>query len=220
MILFEYTEARFSRIEKEYADRDRLAHHGLRYRQKILIYGAPGCGKTMGAERIAWNVGLPLIKLQPELMLLSPNQGETIAAIRKVFEFAEANPCLLLIDGFDWSMGTFLQLLGEYHPTNGLLVATANLPKSTREEISWRFDDAIQMLKPGSSKIESLLKRSLSSMDVGDIDWEAISWQMPNASFAQVVRVAQNAAKAVVIGRRERVERGDLEEAIRGLESN
>ncbi|MDF5728543.1 MAG: AAA family ATPase [Rhizonema sp. PD38] len=56
MVLPENVEKRFCRIEREYAARDRLAHHGLRYRQKILLYGPPGCGKTLGAERLAWNL--------------------------------------------------------------------------------------------------------------------------------------------------------------------
>ncbi len=30
----------FQRIEREYAARDRLAHHGFQYRQKILLYGS------------------------------------------------------------------------------------------------------------------------------------------------------------------------------------
>lgn len=43
---------RSRRIEKEYVARERLAHFGRKPRQKILLYGAPGCGKSMCAERI------------------------------------------------------------------------------------------------------------------------------------------------------------------------
>jgi SpoVK/Ycf46/Vps4 family AAA+-type ATPase len=53
MVLPENIEKRFQRIEREYAARDRLAHHGLRYRQKILLYGPPGCGKTCHVNAIA-----------------------------------------------------------------------------------------------------------------------------------------------------------------------
>ena len=48
MVLSDAVEKRFCRIEREYAARDRLAHYGLRYRQKVLLYGAPGCGKNYG----------------------------------------------------------------------------------------------------------------------------------------------------------------------------
>jgi ATP-dependent 26S proteasome regulatory subunit len=34
-----------------------------------LLYGPPGCGKTMGAERIAWNTGLALVKVRFDAMV-------------------------------------------------------------------------------------------------------------------------------------------------------
>ena len=142
MVLSEAVEIRFRRIEREYAARDRLAHHGLRYRQKILLYGSPGCGKTMGAERIAWNTGLTLVKVRFDAMV-SSYLGETATNLREVFETAAATPCLLFIDECDSLaksredsqevgeikrvVNTFLQLLDEYEVSNGLLVAATNL---------------------------------------------------------------------------------------------
>ncbi|MFN9399830.1 MAG: AAA family ATPase, partial [Dolichospermum sp.] len=100
MVLPEKIEKRFQRIEREYAARDRLAHHGLRYRQKILLYGLPGCGKTLGAERLAWNTGLPLLKVRFDAMV-SSFLGETASNLRLVFEDAAKNPCLLFLDECD-----------------------------------------------------------------------------------------------------------------------
>lgn len=94
MVLSDKIEARFCRIEREYSARDRLAHYGFKYSQKILLYGAPGCGKTMGAERIAWNTGLPLVKIRFDA-LVSSYLGETATNLREVFETAAANPCLV-----------------------------------------------------------------------------------------------------------------------------
>ena len=55
MVLPPGVEERFITIEKEYAARGRLATYGLKAKQKVLFYGPPGCGKSLGAERLAWS---------------------------------------------------------------------------------------------------------------------------------------------------------------------
>src|SRR5258708_2163953 len=95
MVLPEAVERRFQRIEKEFAARTRLAKHGLRPRHRILLYGPPGCGKSLGAERLAWNTGLPLRKVRFDT-LLSSYFGETMANLRRVFDAAQASSCALV----------------------------------------------------------------------------------------------------------------------------
>jgi SpoVK/Ycf46/Vps4 family AAA+-type ATPase len=232
MILADAVETRFRRIEREYAARDRLAHHGLRYRQKILLYGSPGCGKTMGAERIAWNTGLTLVKVRFDAMV-SSYLGETATNLREVFETAAAFPCLLFIDECDALaksredsqevgeikrvVNTFLQLLDEYEVSNGLLVAATNLTKFLDEAVWRRFDDAIEVPKPTKREIEVILKQTLSSVEVGAIDWNSIIQKMLNLSAAQVVRVAQDAAKRAILDREELVIQEHLEESIQDV---
>jgi SpoVK/Ycf46/Vps4 family AAA+-type ATPase len=232
MILSDAVETRFRRIEREYAARDRLAHHGLRYRQKILLYGSPGCGKTMGAERIAWNTGLTLVKVRFDAMV-SSYLGETATNLREVFETAAQTPCLLFIDECDALaksredgqevgeikrvVNTFLQLLDEYEVSNGLLVAATNLTKFLDEAVWRRFDDAIEVPKPTESEIRAILTQTLSSVEVGSIDWPLIVQQMLNFSAAQVVRVAQDAAKRAILDREELVIQEHLQESIQDV---
>jgi SpoVK/Ycf46/Vps4 family AAA+-type ATPase len=227
MILSDAVETRFRRIEREYAARDRLAHHGLRYPQKVLLYGSPGCGKTMGAERIAWNTGLTLVKVRFDAMV-SSYLGETATNLREVFETAAATPCLLFIDECDALasqevgkikrvVNTFLQLLDEYQVSNGLLVAATNLTKFLDDAVWRRFDDAIEVPKPTEPEIRAILKQTLSSVDVGSIDWESIVQKMINLSAAQIVRVAQDAAKRAILDREELVIQEHLEESIQDI---
>ncbi|AUB41996.1 AAA+-type ATPase, SpoVK/Ycf46/Vps4 family [Nostoc flagelliforme CCNUN1] len=229
MILPENTEKRFRRIEREYAARDRLAHYGLRYRQKILLYGPPGCGKTLGAERLAWNTGLPLLKVRFDAMV-SSYLGETASNLRLVFEDAAKNPCLLFLDECDSIaksredtqevgeikrvVNTFLQILDEYQSTSGLLVAATNLDKFLDTALWRRFDDLIAVPKPGDKELEFILKETLSAIEVGFINWSEIIKQMKDFSAAQAVRVAQDAAKRAILEREELVIQEHLEEAI------
>ena len=53
MVLDETVEERFACIEREYSARERLAKHGLRYTRRVLLYGPPGCGKTLVGESTA-----------------------------------------------------------------------------------------------------------------------------------------------------------------------
>ena len=229
IILPEKTEKRFQRIEREYAARDRLAHYGLRYRQKILLYGHPGCGKTLGAERLAWNTGLPLLKVRFDAMV-SSFLGETASNLRAVFEEAAKNPCLLFFDECDSIaksredvqevgeikriVNSFLQILDEYEPSSGLFVAATNLNKSLDSALWRRFDDIIQVPKPGEDELRIILKQTLSAVELGVIDWPRIIKKMEGFSAAQAVLAAQDAAKRAILEREDLVIQEHLEEAI------
>jgi SpoVK/Ycf46/Vps4 family AAA+-type ATPase len=232
MVLSDAVEERFQRIEREYAARDRLAHYGFKYRQKIVLYGSPGCGKTMGAERIAWNTGLPLVKVRFDAMV-SSYLGETATNLREVFETAAANPCLLFIDECDALaksredaqevgeikrvVNTFLQLLDEYEVSNGLLVAATNLTKFLDEAVWRRFDDVIEVPKPTEPEVRAILEQTLASIEVGSIDWDAIVKKLTGFSAAQIVKISQNAAKRAILDREELVIQEHLEDAIQDV---
>ncbi|OWY65331.1 AAA family ATPase [cyanobacterium TDX16] len=232
MVLPKVVEKRFQRIEREYAARDRLAHHGLRYRQKILLYGPPGCGKTLGAERLAWNTGLPMLKVRFDAMV-SSYLGETASNLRLVFDDAAKNPCLLFLDECDSIaksredyqevgeikrvVNTFLQSLDEYESDSGLLVAATNLNKSLDTALWRRFDDLIEVPLPGKQELEFILKDTLSAIEVGSVNWSTIVEQMNDFSAAQAVRVAQDAAKRAILEREELVIQEHLEDAVKEI---
>jgi SpoVK/Ycf46/Vps4 family AAA+-type ATPase len=234
-ILSPAVEQRFQRIEREYAARDRLAHHGFSYKQKILLYGLPGCGKTMSAERLAWTTGLPLLKVRFDTMV-SSYLGETASNLREIFEVAAKSPCLLFLDECDSLaksredtnevgemkrvVNTFLQILDEYDSSSGLLVAATNLDKSLDMAVWRRFDDAIEVPKPTEIELEALLKQTLITMAKGTIDWQSIIKKMAGFSAAQAVRVAQDAAKRAILDREELVIPEHLEAAIQEIIDN
>lgn len=73
----------------------------IRLRSGILLYGFPGCGKTVLAGSAAKKFGLNLISIKgPEL--LSKYIGASEQSVRDLFERAKAcRPCLLFLDEFD-----------------------------------------------------------------------------------------------------------------------
>ena len=73
----------------------------LRLRTGALLYGPPGCGKSMVARAAAEQAGLRLIGVKgPEL--LNKYIGQSEAGVRSLFrKAAAAAPCVLFFDEFD-----------------------------------------------------------------------------------------------------------------------
>ncbi|XP_020487237.2 peroxisome biogenesis factor 1 [Labrus bergylta] len=73
----------------------------IRHRSGILLYGAPGTGKTLLARAVAKDSGMNFISIKgPEL--LSKYIGASEQGVRNVFQRAQAaKPCILFFDEFD-----------------------------------------------------------------------------------------------------------------------
>lgn len=229
MVLPSETEEKIRRIEKEFAAKERLANHGLKYRQKILIYGAPGCGKSMSAERIAWNLGLPFLKVRFDV-IISSFLGETAANLSSLFEGIKNYPCVLLFDEFDVIGKTransqdvgemhrivniLLTLLEEYN-SQGILIATTNIENALDQALFRRFDDIIEMPKPTKDEISRLIKNTLLSIEKSnDINWDYLVDRMIGFNSAIVVKVANDAAKIAVISNEKLLQQSHLEKSL------
>lgn len=232
MVLPSAIEERFTRIECEFAARDRLGQFGLRPRQTILLHGPPGCGKSLGAKRLAWKTGLPLMKVRFDT-LISSYFGESAANLRSIFIAAKERPCVLLLDECDFIarsrnntkdigeasriVNSLLQLMEDYEAP-GLLVATTNVESSLDTALFRRFDDVFLVPLPGPEEIRKLLQLTLSSIRPTElINWSHIIELLAGTSAAMVVKAAQDAAKAAILSGRKGVTQLDLEEAISEL---
>ena len=229
MVLPAEIEERFARIESEYAARDRLRIFGLKPRKTILLYGPPGCGKSLGAKRLAWNTGLPLMKVRFDV-LISSYFGESATNLRSIFLAAKERPCVLLLDECDFIarsrinskdigeasriVNALLQLMEEYDAP-GLLVATTNVESALDPALFRRFDDVFMVPLPGTVEIEKLLRMTLATVKLTQpINWTKLVEKLIGASAAMVVKAAQDAAKAAVLSGKQLVTQADLLQAI------
>ena len=235
MVLPREIEDRFSRIEKEYAARERLGAYGLRPRKTILLYGPPGCGKSLGAKRLAWNIGLPLLKVRFDA-LISSYFGESAANLRSVFDAAKERHCVLLLDECDFIarsrtnnkdigeasriVNSLLTLMEEYDAP-GLLVATTNIEDSLDPALFRRFDEVFHVPTPGEFEIQNLLKLTISAVPVAEnFEWHPMVKSLMGSSAATVVKTAQNAAKAAVLTGQKIVTAGHFMAAIAELKQD
>ena len=220
MILPNEVEERLHSIEQEYVARERLKKYNLIPKQKILLYGPPGCGKTLSAERIAWNLGLPLLKVRFDT-LLSSYFGESASNLRMVFDYCKNEPVVLLLDECDFIaksrtttqdvgevpriVNMLLTLLDEYDAP-GFVLATTNLKVSLDEALFRRFDDVIEMPIPGKEERLRMLEMPVSAIPIcPDVDMKKIAEQLEGYSAANVVLIAQRAAKIGILSGNKKV---------------
>lgn len=232
MVLPEDVEARLRRVETEFTRRELLATYGLFPRRRILLYGPPGNGKTLSAERLAWNTGMPLVKVRFDA-LISSYLGETASNLRKVFEIFREHPVVLFLDECDSIarsreetndvgeipriVNTLLTLLDEYS-LPGLLVAATNLEGALDTAFFRRFDDIFQIPKPHQGEILKLMRMTLASFEISsDIEWGYLVGQLNGKSAAFVVKAIQDAAKLAIFADRRTVRQSDIESAIGDL---
>lgn len=135
---------------------------GLPRRQRILLYGPPGCGKTSIAEALAGELGRILVTVRVDAVM-SSYLGETASNLRRIFEFAGSGPYVLLFDEFD-ALGkeradpgdhgelrrvvnAYLQLIDRYRGSS-LLVAATNHEAVLDYALWRRFDEVFEVPKP------------------------------------------------------------------------
>lgn len=232
MVLQLEVEERLLSIEQEYIARERLKKYNLVPKKKILLYGPPGCGKTLSAERIAWNLGLPLLKVRFDT-LLSSYFGESASNLRQVFDYCKQEPVVLLLDECDFIaksrvnsqdvgevpriVNMLLTLLDEYDAP-GLVLATTNLKVSLDEALFRRFDDVVELPTPKVAERKRLLEMTLSAIPLNsDVNLEKIAESLDGYSAANVVLTAQRAAKIGILAGHKKV---CAEHFVRALEES
>jgi len=78
----------------------------------VLLYGPPGCGKTMLVRALATTVGARFLAISPSC-LLRKYVGETNLNVRALFSVArKISPCIIFVDELD---GLFRERGGEDH---------------------------------------------------------------------------------------------------------
>lgn len=230
VVLSDETRSALEELLQEHHHQERLASYGLRAADRLLFYGLPGCGKTLTAEVIASELGLPLAIVRVDAVV-SSYLGETAANLRKVFDFAAAYAAVVLFDEFDALakeradeaehgelrrvVNAVLQMMDAYHGRSVLIAATNH--ESILDFAIWRrFEEVLVFDLPNLEQLRRLLALKLRGVRREfEVEDAAIASIFKGMAHADVERVLRRAIKDMVLAGQEFLTSRHLEVAAR-----
>ena len=214
MVLDKHTLAMLRRIVDEHRHREKLAIHGLRPRRKFLLVGPPGTGKTLTASALAGELSLPLFTILLD-GVITKFMGETSSKVRLVFDAMRETRGVYFFDEFDAlaskrllgndvgearrTLNSILQMLDE-DDGDSLVIAATNHSELLDPATFRRFDSAIPYDLLPKSRIRDVFSKALAVFDTSAVDWTKVEDAASGMSQAEMIRVAEDSARAAVLG--------------------
>jgi SpoVK/Ycf46/Vps4 family AAA+-type ATPase len=232
ILLSKDNEQIMQRIMEEYIHAEVIRTYGLRPKTKLLFCGPPGCGKTLCAEVLSTELGLPLLYTRFD-SVISSYLGETSANLRKVFDFARRGQWVLLFDEFDAIgksrddlsehgelkrvVNSFLQLLDNF-PDDSIVIAATNLEKLLDFALWRRFDEIVFFGRPTPEQIPQLIEMKLRSFPHRETDLTSFFSRLEGMSHADIERICFEAVKACILQGKQQLNAEAFEEALKQQE--
>ncbi len=214
----------------------RFAAMGALPPKGVLLYGPPGCGKTLLARALAGEVGVPFYFISGSEFVESL-VGVGAARVRDLFRQAAATaPAIIFIDELDaagrrrgagvgggndereQTLNEMLVQMDGFAPSLGVVViAATNRPDVLDPALlrPGRFDRQIIVEAPDvDGRTEILELHAASRRLAADVDLELIARATPGCSGADLANVMNEAALLAVRAGASMLRREDLSEAV------
>jgi len=213
-------------VVEEHRRSELLRSHGIEPRNRILLDGPPGNGKTSLTEAIAAETLLPLYVVRYE-GVVSSFLGETAGRLDHVFEFARTRRCVLFFDEFD----TIAKERADTHETgeikrvvSTLLLQIDRLPAHVivicatnhgelLDRAAWRRFQLHLTLNPPSRTEATRFLKSLTVRLGGGLGLapRTLADRLHGASYAELEQFAQDVRRRYVLA----LPDADLDEIVR-----
>ncbi|TAQ87135.1 hypothetical protein B7494_g4521 [Chlorociboria aeruginascens] len=209
---------------------ERMKRVGASAKKGLLLYGPPGCSKTLSAQAMATEIGFNFFAVKGA-ELLNMYVGESERAVRDIFARARAaSPSIIFFDEIE-SIGskrergsrnngvnvltTLLNEMDGIETLKGVTVlAATNQPQALDLALlrPGRFDKLLYVAPPDLTGREEILRVRQRTMDLAsDVDIVELARLTDGYSGAELVGICQTACDEVI----ERCEQTGLEEKVR-----
>lgn len=191
-----------------------LLQNGLRPRRKLLLTGEPGTGKTMTAQAIAGELGLPVFITRLD-GILSKFMGESITKLRMIFDLMPSQRAVYLFDEFDsigshrnqsQDVGEIKRILNSFliniekDHSNSIIIAATNLPDSIDLALFRRFDDVIYYPLPSEKEIAAAIKKyTIGYTFDSEVSFTAIAKNAIGLNYSDISRACEETIKEKIL---------------------
>lgn len=209
---------------------------GARIPKGVLLYGAPGTGKTLLARAVAGEAGVPFFSISGS-DFVEMFVGVGASRVRDLFEQAKKNsPCIVFIDeidavgrmrgagyggGHDEREQTLNQLLVEmdgFGVNEGIIImAATNRPDVLDPALlrPGRFDRQVVIDRPDLKGRTEILKVHAKGKPLDkDVDLEVLARRTPGFTGADLSNLMNEAALLAARQRKRKIGMAELENAI------
>lgn len=214
LVLTAGVRAGISELIEEHHRRDLLRSHGVEPRNRLMLVGPPGGGKTSLAEAVATELAVPLLTVRYE-GLIGSFLGETASRMETLFDAVRVRPCVLFFDEFD----TVAKERGDTHetgeikrvvsslllqvdrlPSHVVVVAATNHPELLDRAAWRRMQLRLELPQPTrAAKIEWLNAWSeRNRVDIG-LSPRTVSDRLGNVSFAELEEFARDVQRRLIL---------------------
>jgi len=214
---------------------EKFDHFGINPPRGIMLFGAPGTGKTLIAKAIANEAKANFITIKgPEL--ISKWVGESEKAVREVFKKAkQSSPSIVFLDEFESIAGmrrsnsgdgsdvmnrVVNQLLSSMDGVEGMegviVVAATNRPEMIDPALlrSGRFERVLLIPPPDKESRIAILRIHAKDMPLGRFKLDEIATKMENYTGADIEAVCREAALIAMRDSKKTVSKKHFESAV------